>query len=476
MNTSMNRRRFLSGTAATGAGLLILRNSDSAWSYQANEKLNIALVGLGARGGSHHVHAFPRIGENLVALCDVNQKQLEGPAKLVPSARRYRDFRKLFDEMERQIDAVVIATPVHSHAVIAAAAMRRGKHVYLEKPLTHDVGEARQLRAMARRYKVATQMGSQGVATDSFRRTLELIEEGAIGELREAHVLFESGGTGPLARPAEQPVPDSLDWNLWIGPAPMRPFHPGYLPPQFPGAGGKPESPDLIGWNRWRDFGGGALGGAGSHSLNLAFKAFNLQSLWDRARGEKAIRITTEVSERCPETFPRCQIVHFDLPAHGEMPRTQIHWCNAWNAEIQRRGILDRLEKLAGQPLEWQEGSWSAHSFLLIVGSKGLALANFHNSVCKLLPEERFPGAGGPPQRLPRSGSHEREWVAACKGGPAPMANFDHAGPMIELLNVGNIASAVDRPLEFDPVAMKIVNDVEADGLLQPPYRQGWSL
>lgn len=476
MNTSMNRRRFLSGTAAAGAGLLILRNSDSAWSYQANEKLNIALVGLGARGGSHHVHAFPRIGENLVALCDVNQRQLEGPAKLVPAARRYSDFRKLFDEMERKIDAVVIATPVHSHAVIAAAAMRRGKHVYLEKPLTHDVGEARQLRAMARRYKVATQMGSQGVATDSFRRTLELIEDGAIGELREAHVLFESGGTGPLARPAEQPVPESLDWDLWIGPAPMRPFHPGYLPPQFPGAGGKPESPDLIGWNRWRDFGGGALGGAGSHSLNLAFKAFNLQALWDSADGKETIRITTEVSERCPETFPRCQIVHFELPAHGEMPRTQIHWCNAWNAEIERRGILDRLEKLAGQPLEWQEGSWSAHSFLLIVGSKGMALANFHNSVCKLLPEEKFPGAGGPPQRLPRSGSHEREWVAACKGGPAPMANFDHAGPMIELLNLGNIASAVDRPLEFDPVAMKIVNDVEANGLLQPPYRPGWSL
>ncbi len=476
MKPKLSRRRFLSGTAAAGAGLLILRDSVSARSYQTNEKLNIALIGLGARGKSHHVHAFPRIGENLVALCDVNQKQWEGPAKLVPAARLYRDFRKLFDEMERQIDAVIIATPVHSHAVIAAAAMKRGKHVYLEKPLTHDVGEARQLREMAHRYQVATQMGSQGMATDSFRRTLELIQDGAIGQLREAHVLFESGGTGPLARPAEQPVPESLDWDLWIGPAPMRPYHPGYLPPQFPGAGGVPESPDLIGWNRWRDFGGGALGGAGSHSLNLAFKALDLQALWDKAEGKRTIRITTEISERCSETFPRCQIVHYDLPAHGAMPATQIHWCNAWNAEIQRRGILDRLEKLAGQPLQWQQGSWSAHSFLLIVGSKGMALTNFHNSVCKLLPEKDFPDAGGPPQKLPRSGSHEREWVAACKGGPPPMANFDHAGPMIELLNLGNIASAVDRPLEFDPAAMKIVNDVEADRLLQPPYRQGWSL
>jgi hypothetical protein len=338
MNTNFSRRRFLSGAAATGAGLLILRNSASAWSYQANEKLNIALIGVGVRGGSHHVHAFPRIGENLVALCDVNDKQLEGPAKLLPAA------------------------------------------------------------------------------------------------------------------------------------------HPGYLPPQFPGAGGVPESPALIGWNRWRDFGGGALGGAGSHSLNLAFKAFNLQSLWDSADAKQTIRVTTEISERCPENFPRCQLVHFELPARGGMPPAQIHWCNAWNAEIERRGILDRLEKLAGQPLQWKEGSWSAHSFLLIVGSQGMALANFHNSVCQLLPERDFPNAGGPPQKLPRSGSHEREWVAACKGGPLPMANFDHAGPMIELLNLGNVASAVDRPLEFAPATMKIVNDAEADGLMQPPYRQGWSL
>lgn len=167
-NTKLNRRRFLWGTGAAAGGLLFLRNGGSAWSYQANEKLDIALVGLGARGGSHLVRAFPRIGENLVALCDVNRNQLEGPAKLLPASRRYHDFRKLFDEMERQIDAVVVATPVHSHAVIAAAAMKRGKHVYLEKPLTHNVGEARRMREMARRYNVVAQMGCQGMATYFF--------------------------------------------------------------------------------------------------------------------------------------------------------------------------------------------------------------------------------------------------------------------------------------------------------------------
>jgi hypothetical protein len=476
MKTSMTRRRFLAGAAAGGAGLFFLRSSDSAWSYQANEKLDIALVGVGSRG-KHFLGAIPRIGENLVALCDVNQRQTDGATKDLPTARVYRDFRKMFDEMERRIDAVVVATPVHTHAVVAMAAMTRGKHVYVEKPIAHDVGEARAMRDMARRQKVVTQMGNQGMATDSFRRTLELIEDGAIGEIREAHVLFESGGPGPLERPKEQPpAPESLDWDLWIGPAPMRPYHPGYLPPQFPGAGGVPEGPALIGWNRWRDFGGGALGGAGSHSINLAFKALNLQALWDDAGEKRTIRVTTEVSERCPENYPRCQIVRFDVPARGSQPAAQVHWCNAWDTEIQKRGILAELEKAAGQPLKWEQGSWSPHSFLLIVGAKGKALANFHNSVCKLLPEKDFPNTGGPPQRLPRSGSHEREWVNACKGGPTPMSNFDHSGPAIELLLLGNVAALVDGPLDFDPATCKILNHEEADRMLLRPYRSGWSL
>ena len=476
MMTRMNRRRFLAGAAAGGAGLLVLRNGASARSYQANEKLNIALVGVGSRG-KHFVRAIPHIGENLVALCDVNQQRTDGPSKDLPAARQFRDFREMFDAMERQIDAVVVATPVHTHAVIAMAAMKRRKHVYVEKPIAHDVAEARAMRDMARRQKVVTQMGSQGMATDSFRRTLELIQEGAIGEIREAHVLFESGGTGPLERPKEKPpVPESLDWDLWIGPAPMRPYHPGYLNPDFPGAMGREYRPQLIGWNRWRDFGAGALGGAGAHSINLAFKALNLEALWNEGGGQRTIRVETEISERCPDNFPFCQIAHYEIPAHGSRPPAKIHWCNAWEAEIKRRGILERLEESAGQKLVWKSGSWSPHSFLLIEGSKGMALTNFHNSVCKLLPEKDFPNAGGPPQRLPRSGSHEREWVIACKGGPKPMSNFDHSGPVVELLLLGNVASLVDRPLEFDPVTCKLLGHEEADRMLLRPYRHGWSL
>ncbi|NQT11486.1 MAG: hypothetical protein HQ582_01975 [Planctomycetes bacterium] len=237
-----------------------------------------------------------------------------------------------------------------------------------------------------------------------------------------------------------------------------------------------PETPALIGWNRWRDFGAGALGGAGAHSINLAFKALNLEALWNDAGPQRTIRVETEISEPCPENFPRCQIVRYEFPARGPLPPAQLHWCNAWNSEIKRRGILDQLEKLGGQPLAWEKGSWSPHSFLLIVGSKGRALTNFHNSICKLLPEEDFPQVGGSPQTLPRSGSHEREWGGACKGGPRPISNFDHSGPVVELLLLGNVAALVDRPLEFDPVAMKIVNDDAADGLLKPRYREGWSV
>ena len=476
MKTAVNRRRFIAGAALGGAGLLILRNSASAWSYQANEKLNIALAGVGSRG-KHFLAAIPRIGENLVALCDVNQERTDGASKDFPAARKYRDFRKMFDAMERQIDAVIVATPVHTHAVIAMAAMNRGKHVYVEKPIAHEVGEARAMRELARRQKVVTQMGNQGMATDSFRRTLELIQEGAIGEIREAHVLFESGMTGPLERPKQRPpVPGTLDWDLWIGPAPTRPYHPGYLLPDFPGAGGRGYNATLIGWNRWRDFGGGALGGAGAHSINLAFKALNLAALWNDADGPRTIRVETEISERCPDNFPFWQVVHYKFPARGTLPPAEFHWYNAWDAEIKRRGIVEQLEKLGGQTLKWEKGSWSPHSFLLIVGSKGRVITNFHNSICKLLPEKDFPNTGGPPQTLPRSGSHEREWVNACKGGPKPMSNFDHSGPVVELLLLGNVASLVDRPFEFDPLACTIPNDEEANRLLRPPYRNGWSL
>ena len=339
--------------------------------------------------------------------------------------------------------------------------MKRGKHVYIEKPCAHDVTEARTLRRIAKERKVASQQGNQGMATDSFRRTLELVQQGAVGEIREAHVWYVFGGSGPRQRPKDRPpVPDHLDWDLFLGPAPLRPYHPSYV----------------SGWGGWREYGAGCLGGGGSHSINMAFKALNLRALWEGPGGAAGtIRVETEIPEPCPENFPRWQKVRYDVPARGPLPPARIYWYNAQEAELKRQGIWQRLEKIAGRSLEWEK-SWTPRSGTLLVGSKGVVHTNAHNSMCALLPEKDFPNTGGPPQTLPRAGSHEREWLAACRGGPVPMSNFDHSGPAMELMLLGNVASLVGQPLAFDPVACKIAGNDEADRALRPPHREGWSL
>jgi len=460
MSRRWNRRGFLKAAASGAAGWWILGNSPSAWSYQASGKLNVALVGAGRRGRAF-LHTLPRIGHNLVAVCDANLRRAEEFSKRVPQARKHQDFRKMLDGMGRQIDAVVVATPDHTHAAIAAAAMKRGKHVYVEKPMAHDVAEARSLREIARRYMVATQMGNQGMAADSFRRTLELIQEGAVGEIREVHLWFVFGGSGPRNRPkGSRPVPEHFDWDLWLGPAPFRPYHPSYV----------------SGWGAWRDFGTGCLGGGGSHSINLAFKALKLGDLWQGGKAKALVRVETEVPGPCPENFPRWQIVRFDVPARGPLPPARLHWYNAPEPELRRRGIWQRLEKIAGRSLEWKDGSWTPRSGTLLVGSKGVVHTNAHNSSCALLPEKDFPAAGGPPRSLPHVDSHHQEWLGACKGGPPPLSNFNHSGPAIELLLLGNVAALVGRPLEFDPVACRVVNDPEADRALRAVRREGWAL
>jgi len=465
-------RRQLLARAAGGAGLLILPNSASARSYQANEKLNIAVVGVGGRGG-HHVRAVPQIGENLIALCDANRRRLSQVLKSVPGAKGFQDFRIMLDELDRELDAVIVATTPHTHTLIAVRAMKRGKHVYVEKPAACTVGEARLLRDTARRYQVVTQMGNQGMASDSFRRTLELVQDGAIGQVREAYAWFEFGGSGPIPYPRERPpVPDWIDWDLWLGPAPWRPYHPHYL---RPGYGLTPQAAPVQGWSKWRDFCAGCLGGGGSHSINMIFKALQLQSLWDAAEPGRTIRVETEVSELCSEHFPRWQIVRYEVPARGEQPPVRIHWYNAWLDELKRRGVWQRLERLAGRPLKWPLG-WAPHSGTLLVGTKGMVHTSAHNALCRLLPEADFPDSGGPPRRLPRAGNHLKEWAEACKGRGNTMSNFNHAGPVMELLLLGNVASLVLEPFRFDPVQCRVIDNDLADRALHRTARDGWAL
>jgi hypothetical protein len=461
MAGAMNRRRFLGGVTGGTAGWLILSDGRSALSYQANEKLNIALVNVGNRG-KYHASAIPRTGQNLAALCDADHARGAETFRRFPDVPKFCDYRRMLDELDERIDAVVVATPDHTHAVIAATAMKRGKHVYVEKPLAHDVAEARELRRIAKEQLVASQQGNQGMATDSFRRTLELINEGAVGEIREAHVWYVFGGSGPRKRPSgTRPVPADLDWDLWLGPAPFRPYHPDYI----------------NSWWAWRDFGSGVLGGGGSHSINMAFKALQMRPLWEGSgAGRATIRIEAEFSEPCPENFPRWQFLRFHVPARGSLPPATIHWYDGQEAELKRQGVWDKLEQLAGRPLEWKDNSWTPRSGSLLIGSQGVVHTNAHNSVCALLPEKDFPNTGGPPRTLPRAGSHEREWQAACRGGPVPFSSFDHSGPSMEMLLAGNIATLVGQTLEFDPVACTIVNHEAADRAIRPVHREGWCL
>ena len=455
MSSRIHRRDWLR-TAVAGASLIVLRDSRSARGYFANEKLGVALVGLSGRG-QWFVETVPRIGENVVALCDVNLKRSAAAFQKFPNLPKYQDFRKMLAGREKQIDAVFVATPDHTHAVISAAAMRAGKHVYCEKPLTHDVAEARALREIARKQGVVTQMGNQGTATEAFRRAVELIQAGSIGTIKEIHV-WDGGGTGPRKPPqGSQPVPEGLDWDLWLGPAAERPFHTQWLQ-----------------WHGWRDFATGTVGNWGPHSGNLPFKAFRIDSLWSADPATKPrIRVHVEMSESERLGFPRWASIRYEVPARGNLP--PIEFNHYYGAPEGRK----RIEQHLVRRLDWGDAGerrWKEHGGCLIVGSEGMLKSTEHNSSFTLLPEAKFAGFEGPPRTLPRSGSHEREFTAACKGGPKAMSNFDYAGPLVEFLLLANVATLFGQTLEFDPLACKITNHPEADAALRREYRKGWSL
>jgi hypothetical protein len=456
MSCRMHRRQWLKTLTISGASFMVLRDSRSARGYVANEKLGVALVGLSGRGG-WFVEAIPRIGENVVALCDVNQQRAAEAFKLFPDVPKFQDFRTMLKEQGPQIDAVVVATPDHTHAVIAAAAMRAGKHVYCEKPLTHDVAEARALRDLARHQRVVTQMGNQGTATEAFRRAVELIQAGSIGQIQEVHV-WDSGDSGPRTAPVgSQPVPEGLDWDVWLGPVAERPFHAEWYQ-----------------WHGWRDFATGNVGNWGPHSANLPFKAFRIDSLWQADPAtEPRIRVHVEMSEVERVGFPRWASARYEIPARGDLPPMELY--HHYGAPAGR----ERVEAHLGRRLDWGdagERAWKEHGGCLIVGTEGMIKSTEHNSSFTLLPEDKFANFEGPPQTLPRSGSHEREFMAACKGGPPTMSNFDYAAPLVEFLLLVNVATQGHPLLEFDPLACKITNHAEADALLRRDYRTGWSL
>jgi predicted dehydrogenase len=429
-----NRRGLLKGSALVGAGFLVAGAPGIAQNRAPNDKLSIGIVGVHSRG---EANTQAVAGENIVALCDVDENYLAEAAKRYPKAKTYVDWRKMLDQ--KGIDAVVVSTTEHTHALVSVAAMKRGKHVYCEKPLAHSVHEARVMRETSKQMKVATQMGTQIHASENYRRVVELIRSGAIGPVREVHVWVDQGIEGPRSRPQETPpVPNHLHWDLWLGPAPWRPYHPCYF---------KNRS---MSWQDWWDFGNGALGDMGSHTIDLPFWALELQyPTTIEADGPLPVRA---------ETYPDQLIVRWEHPARGSRPPLTLTWYDRHQ----------RPKSPAGVDLnQWHLG-------VMFVGQKGTLLADYGKRM--LLPESEFKEFHAPKPSIAPSPGHHEEWLQACKTGTPTLCNFDYSGTLIEHNLLGTVAFRAGKKLQWDPVNLKAVNCPDADQFIRRPYRAGWTL
>ncbi len=444
----ITRRRFLHTTGGALAGASTLGFPAIVSARSPNDKLNIAVIGSGGRGG-RNLSEMEKSGEHIVALCDVNAHNLVKAAEKHPQARRYKDYRVLFEKTD-DIDAVVVSVPEHVHAFATLPALKAGKHVYCEKPLTRDVYEARVVTEAAAKAEVATQMGTQIHAGSNYRRVVELIQSGAIGPVREVHVwVSRAWGWHPSKevaeankdfyvadRPTEEmPVPDYLDWDLWIGPAPWRPFHEVYFP------GNK--------WYRWWDFGNGTMSDLGSHWNDLPFWALNLDA---------PTSIEADGPPPHPEIAPASMSAKYEYPTRGERPALTLTWHQGTH-----------------KPKIWEEGKipqWgNGHLF---IGDDGMVLSDYKKHV--LLPEEKFKGFKPPEPWIPESLGHHAEWIHACKTGAPTTCHFGYSGPLTEANHLGNVAFRAGKKIEWDAVNMRIPNAPEAGQYLKREYREGWVL
>jgi predicted dehydrogenase len=450
---TFSRRCFIQTAAAASTALVLPRHVLGQSGAKApGDKLNIAGIGIGGQG-AHDLAQFE--GHNIVALCDIDADYAGRTFERYPQARRHTDYRRMLEE-QQDIDAVVIATPDHTHACIALAAMQAGKHVYCEKPLTQSVWEARRLSEAAREYNVATQMGNQGQASEQTRRLCEMIDDDAIGPVREVHVwtdrpsngLFNEYWPQGVDRPADSPpVPSTLDWDLWLGPAPTRPYHPAYAP---------------FRWRGWWDFGTGALGDIGCHSLDPVFRALKL------GHPDSVEASSTRVNA---ETFPLASMVTYRFPAREARPPVKLTWYDG--------GLRPP------RPVELESGRELGAGGHLLIGDDGKIISRRtpEGVSYSLIPESRAKQYGEPPQTLPRSIGHYDEWIEACQGGAAAGSDFDWAGPLTEVVLLGNVAlrpelreELTSKRLLWDGPTMQFTNSDVANTFLKREYREGWAL
>ncbi|MBT6642419.1 MAG: Gfo/Idh/MocA family oxidoreductase [Planctomycetaceae bacterium] len=427
---SLKRRQFLQ---AAGAGTLaagVWSEVPAQESKSPNEKLKVLCVGTANRA-SADIRGVE--SQDIVGLCDVDQIYLDRASKQFPDAKLYRDYREMIAEEADRADAIVVAIADHNHAPAAIRGINAGLHCYCEKPLTHTVEEARKIAAAAASKGVATQMGTQIHAGDNYRRVVEIIRAGTIGDVTEVHVWVGKGwGGGDRPKKITKP-PANLSWDLWLGPAPERPFAPGrYHPAQ---------------WRRWWDFGQGTLGDMGCHYMDLPFWALDLRHpTFIRAEGPTVH----------PETCPLGLVVKYKFPARGDMPALDLTWYDGNKAPRVIAG-----EKVPG-------------GGVMFVGTEGHLSASYGNY--QLFPEDKYANFKPPAQTIPKSIGHYAEWIKACKDGSPTTCNFDYSGALTESVLLGNVAFRTGEQIHWDGENFKAINCPEADKYLRKEYRPGWEI
>jgi predicted dehydrogenase len=437
-----NRRTMIKAGAAAFAFQFV---PEQVWG--ANERLQVGCIGIGGKG-SGDVADVAAAGGKIVALCDVddNRRVRKGkdPRELHPQASFHRDFRVMLDKHDREIDAVTVSTPDHVHCHAAVMAMRMGKHVYCQKPLTYSIGEARLMAKMARKHGVATQMGNQAHAGEPIRRAVEWIRAGVIGRIQQVHTWTNRPiwPQGLAALPPGQPVPAGLDWDLWLGPAAKRPYNEAYCP---------------FKWRGWWDYGTGALGDMGCHIMDMPYWALELKH---------PTRVEADSEGNTPLSAPTASTVRYHFPAGKYSDALQFSWYDG--------GRMPAAEVLAesGMTSKKVAGTFD----LVMVGDKGKMFFNRSNLDWLITPGSALEDFKAPEPSLPRVANEDVEWVEACKGGAPALSRFEKSGPFTETVLLGNLAIRLGEPVEWDGPAMKAVGCPRADRYIHRDYRRGWKL
>lgn len=451
---NFSRRQFIKSTGAGLALFNILPGTvvQGAERISANDKVNVAGIGVGSQGGGD-IGAMAGEGQNIVALCDVDDNYAAKTFEKYPNARKFKDYRVMFDQMGKGIDAVVIGTPDHTHAIIAMEAMRRGKHVYCEKPLAHNIREVRELMAAARKYKVVTQLGNQGHSSGTIRQLCEWVWAGAIGQVHTVHagcdafknVYCQLSNLSKLNQTYD--VPKGLDYDLWVGPVPFRPYTPFWVP---------------WNWRGWMPFGSGTVGDWYCHVMDPSFWALDLDA---------PVSVVAEVTDYEPAkhglTYPPATKITYEFPAKGKRGPVKVVWHDG-NNPVPRPAGFSADDKVPG-------------TGAVLFGDKGMIVHGSHGAGgCYLTPEtlmDQYSGKNAPAQKIPRVKNHAWDWLEAIRTGRQAGSNFAYGGPLTQAALIGAIA--IQFPgvkLQWNDHKMKFTNHDGANALVSPPYRKGWKL